>query len=87
MFSIVTVALSTSTPTASARPPSVMMLMVSPSAPSTMTAPRIDSGIEMAMMIVLRQLPRKIRIIDAVSAVAISASRMTPTTADLTKID
>ena len=67
MFSIVTVASSTRIPTASARPPSVMMLIVSPSALSTMSDVRIDSGIEIAMMRVLRQLPRNSRIISAVS--------------------
>ena len=46
MFSIATVASSTRMPTASARPPSVMMLIVSPSALSTMIEHRIDSGIE-----------------------------------------
>ena len=65
MFSIATVASSTRMPTASARPPSVMMLMVSPSALSTMIEVRIDSGIETAMISVLRQLPRKTRIISA----------------------
>ena len=64
MFSIATVASSTRMPTASARPPSVMMLIVSPSAPSAMTDARIDSGIETAMITVLRQSPRKSRIID-----------------------
>ena len=42
---------------------------------------RIDSGIETAMMSVLRQLPRKSRIISAVRPAAISASRITPLTA------
>ena len=64
MFSISTVASSTRMPTASARPPRVMMLMVSPSAPSIMRETMIDSGIETAMMIVLRKLPRKTRIND-----------------------
>ena len=50
MFSIVTVASSTRMPTASARPPRVMMLMVSPSAQSSKIEDRIDSGIETAMM-------------------------------------
>ena len=50
MFSIVTVASSTRMPTASASPPSVMMLSVSPSAASAMIEPRIDSGIEIAMI-------------------------------------
>ena len=78
MFSIATVASSTRMPTASARPPSVMMLMVSPSALSTMIELRIESGIETAMITVLRQLPRKTRIISAVRQAAISASRSTP---------
>ena len=65
MFSIATVASSTRMPTASARPPRVMMLIVSPSALSTIIEARIDSGIEIAMISVLRQLPRKSRIISA----------------------
>ena len=64
MFSIATVASSTRMPTASARPPSVMMLIVSPSALSAMSEARIDSGIEIEMMSVLRQLPRNSRIIE-----------------------
>ena len=55
-----------------------MMLIVSPSPLSTMIDVRIDSGIETAMMIVLRQLPRKTRIMIAVRQAAITASRMTP---------
>ena len=78
MFSIATVASSTRMPTASARPPSVMMLIVSPSALSTMIDVRIDSGIDTAMITVLRQLPRNIRIITAVRHAAITASRTTP---------
>ena len=78
MFSIATVASSTRMPTASARPPSVMMLIVSPSALSTMIELRIDSGIDTAMISVLRQLPRNTRIISAVRQAAISASRSTP---------
>src|SRR4030081_761974 len=58
MFSIVTVASSTRMPTASASPPSVMMLSVSPSAASIAIEPSTDSGIEIAMMTVERQLPR-----------------------------
>ena len=78
MFSMVTVASSTRMPTASARPPRVMMLMVSPRKLSTMTEVRIDSGIETAMISVLRQLPRKSRIIRAVRQAAMIASRITP---------
>ena len=73
-------------PTASASPPSVMMLIVSPSAESISSEQRIDSGIEMATINVERQLPRKIRIITAVRQAAIIASRTTPRIADRTKI-
>ncbi len=86
MFSIVTVASSTRMPTARARPPSVMMLIVSHNALSTITDVRIDSGIDTAMINVLRQLPRNSRIISAVRQAAITASRTTSATA-LTKID
>ena len=48
---------------------------------------RIDSGIETAIIKVLRQLARKIRIIKPVRQAAITASRMTPLTAERTKID
>ena len=78
MFSIATVASSTRMPTASASPPSVMMLIVWPSAASTISDVKIDSGIETAMMSVLRQLPRNSRIISAVRQAAMSASRTTP---------
>jgi hypothetical protein len=61
MFSISTVASSTRIPTASARPPSVMMLMVSPIALRTMIDVRIERGIETAMISVLRQLPKNIK--------------------------
>jgi len=57
----------------SARPPSVMMLMVSPSAYSARIDARIESGIDTAMMQVLRQFPRNSRIIAAVRQAAISA--------------
>ena len=54
------------------------MLMVSPSADSAISDVKIDSGIEIAMISVLRQLPRNSRIIIAVSTAAISASWITP---------
>ena len=68
MFSISTVASSTRMPTASARPPSVIMLSVWPSAENTMTDTRIESGIETTMTSVERQEPRNSRIISPVSA-------------------
>jgi len=87
MFSIATVASSTRMPTASASPPSVMILMVWPSAASAISEVNTASGIDTAMMSVARQLPRNNRIISAVRQAAISASRATPTTADLTNTD
>ena len=65
VFSISTVASSTRMPTARARPPSVITLMVSPSTLRMQSEARIESGIEMQTIRVLRQLPRKSRIISA----------------------
>ena len=87
MFSISTVASSTRMPTASARPPRVMMLMVSPSAASRISELRMESGMETAMMMVERQLPRKTRIMMPVRQAAMMASRTTPAIAPLTKMD
>ena len=70
MFSISTVASSTRMPTASASPPSVITLMVSPSRCRMASEVRIESGIEMQTMRVLRQLPRNSRIIRPVSSAA-----------------
>ena len=63
------------------------MLMVSPSAARQAIEARIDSGIEMVMISVLRQLPRNSSIISPVSAAAMIASRITPEMAARTKID
>ena len=78
IFSISTVASSTRIPTASARPPRVMMFMVWPRALSVMTEHRIERGMEMAMISVLRQLPRNSRIMAAVRQAAVSASVLRP---------
>src|ERR1700720_2383896 len=87
MFSMVTVASSTRIPTASASPPKVMMLMVSPSADRQVMDARIDSGIEIVMISVLRQLPKNSRIRRPVSAPAITAARITPEIAERTNTD
>ena len=87
MFSTSTVASSTRIPTARAKPPSVMMLIVCPIALSTMIEVRIARGIEVAMITVLRQLPRNVRIMKAVRHAAISVSLTTPLIALRTKID
>ena len=64
MFSISTVASSTRMPTASARPPSVITFTVSFSRCRMASEVRIESGIEMQTISVLRQLPRNSRIIE-----------------------
>ena len=48
---------------------------------------RMDSGMETAMMSVLRQLPRKTRIMRPVRQAAMMASRTTPLMAARTKMD
>ena len=74
-------------PTASAKPPSVMMLMVSPSAVSTASDVRIASGIDTRTIRVERHEPRNSRIIAPVSPAAMSASRTTSEIAPDTKTD
>ena len=74
VFSISTVASSTSMPTARARPPSDITLIVSPSAEETAMANKTASGMETLTISVLRQLPRNTRIIMAVRNAAVTAS-------------
>ena len=87
MFSMVTVASSTRMPTASASPPRVMMLSVSPASDRMAIEPRMASGIDVAMITVERQLPRNSRIIRLVSTAAITASTATPLIAPSTNSD
>ncbi len=87
VFSMVTVELSTNMPTASARPPSVMVFRVSPRKYSTTSDDRIASGIEIITTSVERQEPRKIRIISAVRPAAMAPSRSKPLTEFVTNID
>src|ERR1700680_3219062 len=86
MFSTSTVASSTRMPTARASPPSVMILIVSPIALKTMIEVRMAKGIEVAMIKVLRQLPRNVRIMKEVRHAAIIVSLTTPLIALRTKI-
>src|SRR5271163_442066 len=72
VFSISTVASSTSMPTASAKPPSDITLIVSPRWEKAVTEKRTASGIEVHTIRVLRQLPRKTRIMMAVSKAAVT---------------
>ena len=85
LFSIATVASSTRMPTARASPPSVMTLSVWPMTYSTLMDARMDSGIDVMTMSVLRHEPRNSRIISPVRQAAIAPSRTTPVTAALTK--
>src|SRR6202795_3836640 len=87
VFSMVTVESSTRMPTASASPPSVMVLSVSPRKYSTTRDDRIASGIEIITTRVERQEPRKIRIISAVRPAAMAPSRKTPLTEFVTNTD
>src|ERR1700732_2405578 len=86
-FSIVTVASSTSSPTASANPPRLIMLMVWPRALRMAIEVKMDNGIEIAIITVLRQSPKKIRIMSAARRAEIAASRTTPVMESVTKTD
>ncbi len=87
MFSIITVASSTRMPTASARPPSVITLMVWPSHDSATIEHRIDSGIEVAMISVERQEPRNSSTTRPVRQAAVTISCSTSETESRTKPD
>ena len=78
MFSISTVASSTRMPTASASPPRVMMLSVWPRADRATIATKIDRGMLIVTISVLRQLPRNSRMSRPVSDAAMSPSTSTP---------
>src|SRR5439155_1580822 len=58
MFSTSTIASSTSSPTATARPPSVMVLTVRPKAWNTSAVMRIDSGMAVRVMTLVRTFHR-----------------------------
>ena len=87
IFSITTVLLSTRMPTASAKPPSVIVFNVWPPTYMTRMAAMIDSGIVARMISVSRQLPRNSRIIIAVSPAAITPPISTLFSEALTKTD
>ena len=87
VFSIVTVELSTRMPTASASPPSVMVLSVWPMKYRTTIDVRIDRGIEIMTIRVDRHDPRNSRIISPVSPAAIAPSRSTLAIDDVTSFD
>src|SRR3984957_13611603 len=74
VFSISTVASSTSMPTASASPPRDITLIVSPRAEDTAIGNHMASGADAQTISVLRQLPRNTRTIIAVSNAAVTAS-------------
>ncbi len=61
-----------------------MILRVSPIAANITIEPNTASGIEVAIMIVERQLPRNKRIMTLVRIAAITPSRTTPAIAPLT---
>ena len=87
VFSMATVASSTRMPTASARPPRVEMLIVSPSAARTASDVIMDSGIETSTTIVARHDPRNRMIIRPVSPAAMAPSCSTSAMAWATNTD
>ena len=84
MFSIETVASSTRMPTASARPPRVMMLMVCLVIQSATTALSSESGMLITTMKALRQSRRNSRIIKPVSTAPRAPSSVRPPMARVT---
>jgi hypothetical protein len=87
MFSIITVASSTRMPTARARPPSVMTLMVSPTRERPRIEDRIASGIEVATINVERPEPKNSSTINPVSTAAVTISWTTSSTEARTKVE
>jgi hypothetical protein len=87
VFSMVTVESSTRMPTASASPPRVIVLRVSPRKNRTVSEDKIARGIEIMTTTVDRHDPRNSRIIRAVKPAAIAPSRSTPSTDCLTNTD
>jgi len=85
LFSISTVASSTRMPTASASPPRVITLRDWFRILSMMMEVRIDRGIDVMTIRVLRQDPRNSRIMSAVRQPAIAPSRTTPVMVARTK--
>ena len=85
MFSIITVASSTRMPTASARPPRVMTLMVWPSQDRASTEHRMESGIEVATISVERHEPRNSSTVMPVRNAAVTISCTTSNTLSRTK--
>jgi len=74
-------------PTASAMPPSVMVLSVSPMKNRMTIDVRIESGIEIRTIKVDRHEPRNNRIMSPVSPAAIPPSRRTPAIDAVTSFD
>ena len=87
MFSTTTVALSTSKPTARAKPPKVIRLIVCPARNRPARLAPMDNGMVTATRKVLRQLPRKTRIINDTRMDETTTSRRTLFTAARTKTD
>src|ERR1700719_3230932 len=87
VVSISTVASSTSMTTASTKPTSDITLIVSPRWEKAEIEKRMARGMDVHTINVLRQLPRKTRIMIAVSKAAVMASCTTSRTDALTMID
>ena len=77
MFSTSTTASSTSSPMAMAMPPSVIVLIDRPMRWKTMAADRIDTGIAVSEIAVVRQLSRKANSTIATTEIASISTRST----------
>ena len=83
MFSMTTIESSTTRPMATVRPPSVMTLSVTLVCLRKTIAMRIESGIEIAAMIVARQFRRKMRMTMTANSAPRRPSRIMPLTEPL----
>jgi len=87
IFSITTVALSTSIPIASPKPLSDIIFIVCPQIEEHITANNTDSGIEIAIIKVDRTLPKNIKTINAVRSAARVPEKITSLIEAFTKTD
>ncbi len=85
MFSRTTMASSTTRPTATARAPRVMMLMVRPARPMMVRAVRIDSGMLTAATSVERRLSRNRKMVRTANRAPSRPSRTRPSRDSLMK--
>jgi hypothetical protein len=87
MFSVMMIAASTRSPTAIARPPSVMVLMPTPSGFNISPERAIDSGRVSVTTSAARRLPRRTKSTPTTSTAPRRTARPTPPRASVTRSD